>query len=129
MNRNVEACAIASMSEVRDCYRLELGAVEDQIRQNLGSKVALVNTVAAHILNSGGKRIRPLLLILCARRAGYTRRGDVILASPIEDIHTATLPHHDVVDHAQVPRGARPAGGVWGNPVAVLDGGYPFSQA
>src|SRR5438093_6017340 len=58
MPKNVESCAIASMSDVWECYRLELIAVEDQIRQNLDSKVALVNTVAAHILNSGGKRIR-----------------------------------------------------------------------
>src|SRR2546425_7418234 len=71
MPKNVESCAIASMSDVWECYRLELIAVEDQIRQNLDSKVALVNTVAAHILNSGGKRIRPLLLILCARLVGY----------------------------------------------------------
>src|SRR2546422_7790645 len=76
MPKNVESCAVASMSEVWECYRLELGAVEDQIRQNLGSKVALVNTVAAHILNSGGKRIRPLLLILCARLAGYAGRDE-----------------------------------------------------
>src|SRR2546426_1313186 len=92
MPKNVESCAIASMSDVWECYRLELIAVEDQIRQNLDSKVALVNTVAAHILNSGGKRIRPLLPILCARLAGYTRRGHVIPARPIQYIHTATLP-------------------------------------
>src|SRR2546427_7354255 len=120
MPKNVESCAFASMSEVWDCYRLELGAVEDQIRQNLGSKVALVNTVAAHILNSGGKRIRPLLLILCARLAGYAGRDDVLLASLIEDIHTATLLHDDVVDHAEFRRGRRTAGrksGVWGKSV------------
>src|SRR5207249_1415299 len=84
MPKNVESCAIASMSDVWECYRLELIAVEDQIRQNLDSKVALVNTVPAHILNSGGKRIRPLLLILCARLARYTGRDDVILASLVE---------------------------------------------
>ncbi|TLY37386.1 MAG: hypothetical protein E6K62_01550, partial [Nitrospirae bacterium] len=97
------------MSEVWEYYRLELVAVEDQIRQNLGSKVALVNTVAAHILNSGGKRIRPLLLILCARLAGYAGRDDVLLASLIEYIHTATLLHDDVVDHAEFRRGRRTA--------------------
>src|SRR3989442_9486577 len=129
MPKNVESCAVASMSEVWECYRLELGAVEDQIRQNLGSKVALVNTVAAHILNSGGKRIRPLLLILCARLAGYAGRDDVLLASLIEYIHTATLLHDDVVDHAEFRRGRRTAGGLWGNQVAILVGGYPYSKA
>src|SRR2546422_2935930 len=97
MPKNVESCAIASMSEVWECYRLELIAVEDQIRQNLDSKVALVNTVAAHILNSGGKRIRPLLLILCARLAGYTGPDGGILGSPIEEIPTPPLlPAHGV---------------------------------
>src|SRR2546422_872654 len=129
MPKNVESCAIASMSDVWECYRLELIAVEDQIRQNLDSKVALVNTVAAHILNSGGKRIRPLLLILCARLVGYTGRDDVILASLIEYIHTATLLHDDVVDHAEFRRGRRTAGGLWGNQVAILVGDYLYSKA
>ncbi len=129
MPKNVESCAIASMSDVWECYRLELIAVEDQIRQNLDSKVTLVNTVAAHILNSGGKRIRPLLLILCARLAGYTGRDDVILASLIEYIHTATLLHDDVVDHAEFRRGRRTAGGLWGNQVAILVGDYLYSKA
>src|SRR2546427_12479819 len=102
MPKNVESCAIASMSDVWECYRLELNAVEDQIRQNLDSKVALVNTVAAHILNSGGKRIRPLLLILCARLAGRTRPGDVILARPVEDNPTPTPLPDGGLDHARI---------------------------
>src|SRR6266705_4291068 len=113
MPNGPETCVIEGMREVWECYRGELDAVEDQIRQNLGSKVALVNTVAAHILNSGGKRIRPLLLILCARLAGYAGRDDVLLASLIEYIHTATLLHDDVVDHAEFRRGRRTAGGLW----------------
>jgi octaprenyl-diphosphate synthase len=117
------------MSDVWECYREELVAVEDQIRQNLGSKVALVNTVAAHILSSGGKRIRPLLLILSARLAGYTGRDDVLLASLIEYIHTATLLHDDVVDHADLRRGRKTAGGLWGNQVAILVGDYLYSKA
>src|SRR2546428_3746998 len=117
------------MSDVGECYRLGVMAVEDQIRQNLDSKVALVNTVAAHILNSGGKRIRPLLLILCARLVGYTGRDDVILASLIEYIHAATLLHDDVVDHAEFRRGRRTAGGLWGNQVAILVGDYLYSKA
>src|SRR2546422_6473875 len=129
MPKNVESCAIASMSDVWECYRLELIAVEDQIRQNLDSKVALVNTVAAHILNSGGKRIRPLLLILGARVAGYAGRDDVLLASRIEYIHPATLLHDDVVDHAEFRRGRRTAGGLWGNQVAILVGDYLYSKA
>jgi octaprenyl-diphosphate synthase len=63
-----------TMADVWDAYRSELDGVEDRIHQNLTSSVTLVNTVAAHILNSGGKRIRPLLLLLCARLCGYAGR-------------------------------------------------------
>jgi len=129
MSNSGDTCAIACMSDVWECYRPELAAVEDQIRQNLGSKVALINTVCAHILNSGGKRIRPLLLILSARLAGYTGREDAVLASLIEYIHTATLLHDDVVDHADLRRGRKTAGGVWGNQVAILVGDYLYSKA
>ncbi len=129
MPDHMDTCIIAGMSDVWEYYRGELAAVEDQIRQNLDSKVALVNTVSAHILNSGGKRIRPLLLILSARAGGYTGRDDVLLASLIEYIHTATLLHDDVVDHADLRRGRKTAGGLWGNQVAILVGDYLYSKA
>src|SRR5947199_1209527 len=120
MPPNVESCAIANMSDVWECYRLELAAVEDQIRRNLGSKVALVNTVAAHILNSGGKRIRPFLLLLSARLCGYTGRDHHQLASLVEFIHTASLLHDDVIDDADIRRGHRTARKVWGNQISIL---------
>src|SRR5436853_7526001 len=129
MPKNVECCTISSMSEVWEYYRLELVAVEDQIRQNLDSKVALVNTVSAHILNSGGKRIRPLLLILSARVAGYNGSHDILLASMVEYIHTATLLHDDVVDHADLRRGKTTARGLWGNQASMLVGDYLYSKA
>lgn len=129
MLERANTCAIAGMSDVWDYYRVELDDVEDQIRQNLDSKVALVNTVCAHILNSGGKRIRPLLLILSARLAGYSGRDDVLLAGLIEYIHTATLLHDDVVDHADLRRGRKTAGGLWGNQVAILVGDYLYCTA
>jgi len=129
MPNSPDTCVIAGMRDVWECYRVELAAVEDQIRQNLDSKVALVNIVSAHILNSGGKRIRPLLLILSARLAGYTGSHDVLLASLIEYIHTATLLHDDVVDHADLRRGKTTARGLWGNQVAILVGDYLYSKA
>jgi octaprenyl-diphosphate synthase len=124
-----EICAIEGIQDVWECYRTDLAAVEDQIRQNLDSKVALVNTVSAHILTSGGKRIRPLLLILSARLAGYAGRDAVRLASLVEYIHTATLLHDDVVDHADLRRGRKTARGLWGNQVAILVGDYLYSKA
>ncbi len=129
MSNGPDICAIESMKDVWECYRGELAAVEDQIRQNLDSKVALVNTVSAHILSSGGKRIRPLLLILSARLAGYAGREDILLASLVEYIHTATLLHDDVIDHADLRRGKRTARGLWGNQVAILVGDYLYSKA
>jgi len=129
MPDRADTCIIEGMSDVWEYYRGELVAVEDQIRQNLDSKVALVNTVSAHILSSGGKRIRPLLLILCARLAGYTGREDILLASLVEYIHTATLLHDDVIDHADLRRGRQTARGLWGNQVAILVGDYLYSKA
>ncbi len=117
------------MADVWDAYRHELDGVEDQVRKNLNSSVALVNTVAAHILNSGGKRIRPLLLLLSARLCGYGGRDHHQLGSLVEFIHTATLLHDDVVDDADIRRGRRTARKVWGNQISILVGDYLYSKA
>ena len=100
---------IHTMADVWEAYREELEGVEEQVRKNLDSSVALVNTVAAHILSSGGKRIRPLFVSLCARLCGYSGRDHLLLGSLVEFIHTATLLHDDVVDDADVRRGRQAA--------------------
>jgi octaprenyl-diphosphate synthase len=120
---------INSMADVWDAYRDELEGVERQVRTNLDSSVALVNTVAAHILNSGGKRIRPLLLLLSARLCGYSGREHHQLGSLVEFIHTATLLHDDVVDDADIRRSQRTARKVWGNQISILVGDYLYSKA
>ena len=117
------------MADVWEAYRDELDSVERQVRTNLDSSVALVNTVAAHILNSGGKRIRPLLLLLSARLCGYTGRDHHQLGSLVEFIHTATLLHDDVVDDADIRRGQRTARKIWGNQISILVGDYLYSKA
>lgn len=117
------------MADVWDAYRHELDGVEDQVRRNLNSSVTLVNTVAAHILNSGGKRVRPLLLLLSARLCGYGGRDHHQLGSLVEFIHTATLLHDDVVDDADIRRGRRTARKVWGNQISILVGDYLYSKA
>ncbi|MGQ0812059.1 MAG: polyprenyl synthetase family protein [Nitrospiraceae bacterium] len=118
-----------TMTDVWDAYRNELEGVEDQVRKNLDSSVTLVNTVAAHILSSGGKRIRPLLLLLSARLCGYTANDHHVLGSLVEFIHTATLLHDDVVDDAELRRGRRTARKVWGNQISILVGDYLYSKA
>jgi octaprenyl-diphosphate synthase len=129
MRTGPETSNISTMADVWDAYRGELEGVEDQIRKNLDSSVALVNTVAAHILSSGGKRIRPLLLLLCARMCGYQGQEHHILGSLIEYIHTATLLHDDVVDDADLRRGRQTARKVWGNQISILVGDYLYSRA
>jgi octaprenyl-diphosphate synthase len=117
------------MADVWDAYGSELQGVEDQVRKHLDSSVALVNTVAAHILSSGGKRIRPLLLILSARLCGYQGTDHWVLGSVVEFIHTATLLHDDVVDDADLRRGQRTARKMWGNQISILVGDYLYSRA
>jgi octaprenyl-diphosphate synthase len=117
------------MADVWEAYRHELEEVEERVRQNLDSSVALVNTVAAQILSGGGKRIRPLLLLLSARLCGYTDKEHHQLGSLVEFIHTATLLHDDVVDEADLRRGRRTARRVWGNQISILVGDYLYTRA
>src|SRR5690349_5995298 len=129
MKEGQTTSSIQTMTDVWEAYRGELEGVEEQIHKSLDSSVALVNTVAAHILSSGGKRIRPLLLTLCGRLCGYTGQDVFVLASLVEFIHTATLLHDDVVDDADLRRGRRTARKVWGNQVSILVGDYLYSKA
>ncbi len=119
-----------SMAEVWELYRQDLEDIESHIRQNLDSAVPLINEIAAHILDGGGKRIRPLLLSLCARLTGDApHRTDLILGSLIEFIHTATLLHDDVLDEAALRRGQPTARRIWGNRASILAGDYLYSRA
>lgn len=129
MSNGPSTSTINSMADVWEAYRAELDGVEHQVRQNLDSSVTLVNTVAAHILSSGGKRVRPLLLLLSARLCGYVGREHHQLGSLVEFIHTATLLHDDVVDEADIRRGRRTARKVWGNQISILVGDYLYSKA
>ena len=107
----------------------DLKNVELQFMKDLHSNVPLISKVAEYVFSSGGKRIRPVLLLLSARLCGY--RGDrlVPLASAIEFIHTATLLHDDVVDSAHLRRGLASANTLWGNEASVLVGDYLFSKS
>jgi octaprenyl-diphosphate synthase len=129
MNGEPALSTINTMADVWEAYRHELEEVEERVRQNLDSSVALVNTVAAQILSGGGKRIRPLLLLLSARLCGYTDKEHHQLGSLVEFIHTATLLHDDVVDEADLRRGRRTARRVWGNQISILVGDYLYTRA
>ncbi|SNB44732.1 polyprenyl synthetase family protein [Geobacter sp. DSM 9736] len=107
----------------------DLRNVELQFKKDLQSDVPLIRKVGEYVLSSGGKRIRPALLLLAARLCGYRGDRHVPLASVIEFIHTATLLHDDVVDNANLRRGIASANTLWGNEASVLVGDFLFSKS
>jgi len=107
----------------------DLGKVERQFREDLASDVPLIRKVGEYVLASGGKRVRPMLLLLAARLAGYGGSNHIGLASVVEFIHTATLLHDDVVDGADLRRGNASANAVWGNEASVLVGDFLFAKS
>ncbi len=107
----------------------DLIRVEKQFRKDLESEVPLIRKVGEYVLSSGGKRVRPALLLLAARLCGYQGDKAVSVASVIEFIHTATLLHDDVVDSATLRRGLASANTLWGNEASVLIGDFLFSKS
>ena len=109
--------------------RTDMAAVDALIRRRLASDVVLINQVAEYIVGAGGKRLRPMLLLLAAGALGH-RGGDAHqLAAVIEFIHTATLLHDDVVDESSLRRGRKTANAVWGNAASVLVGDFLYSRS
>ena len=100
------------MESVIALLKNEMQAVEEQFEKNLASDVQLISQVGQYVLSSGGKRFRPMLLLLCSRLCGYQGDKQIELAAVVEFIHTATLLHDDVVDSASLRRGNRSANSV-----------------
>jgi len=118
--------------EIEAVYEMvsrDLDAVEKELERNIQSEVSLIPTLGTHILDSGGKRFRPLILILAARFCGYLGNEHISLAGILEFIHTATLLHDDVVDDAKVRRGNQSAHTIWGNQASILIGDFFFAQS
>ncbi len=107
----------------------DLEQVNRLIVDRMQSPVALIPQLAGHIVASGGKRLRPMLTLGCARLCGYSGIRHVALAAAVEFIHTATLLHDDVVDASDLRRGRDTANAVWGNQPAILVGDFLFSRA
>ncbi|WP_353683527.1 polyprenyl synthetase family protein [Thermodesulfovibrio sp. 3907-1M] len=110
-------------------YEDELKMVERELLNIFQSEASLIPTIGAYIVNSGGKRLRPLFLLLSADLVGYRGYKRVILAAVIEALHTASLLHDDVVDEAELRRGKASANKIWGNQVTVLLGDYLYAKA
>ncbi len=104
-------------------------AVNGLIQQRLHSDVVLINQLSHYIIGSGGKRLRPMLALLCARACGYSGDRHIDIAAIVEFIHTATLLHDDVVDESDLRRGKETANNVWGNQAAVLVGDFLYSRS
>jgi len=123
--------------DIQQVFRLcaaDMAAVDALIRTSLDSEVVLIRQIAEYIIGSGGKRLRPLLVVLAARACGYSSPAhenshQITLAAVIEFIHTATLLHDDVVDESELRRGRESAHAVWGNAASVLVGDFLYSRA
>lgn len=107
----------------------DLEAVNTVIREQMHSDIVLIGRIADYIINAGGKRIRPILLLLMARALGYQGRQHQTLAAVVEFIHTATLLHDDVVDEAGLRRGLPSANALFGNAASVLVGDFLYTRA
>jgi octaprenyl-diphosphate synthase len=120
---------IPSLEALRGLVGDDWADVNRTIVRRLGSDVALVNQVAHHIIHNGGKRLRPLAVLLAARACGNREQSHVAAAAIIEFIHTATLLHDDVVDSSGLRRGQQTANAVFGNQASVLVGDFLYSRA
>lgn len=107
----------------------DMAAVDALIRRRLASDVVLVNQVAEHLVAAGGKRLRPMLLLLAARALGHGGADAHQLAAVVEFIHTATLLHDDVVDESDLRRGRKTANALFGNAASVLVGDFLYSRS
>ncbi len=107
----------------------DLIRVGEELKKNLQSDVGLIPEVGEHLILSGGKRLRPMLLLMAAELAGYKGDKHILLAAVVEFIHTATLLHDDVVDNAELRRGKSSANSLWGNEVSVLVGDFLYSKS
>ena len=117
------------MDKLKQLLASDMAAVDAVIRIRLHSEVALVNQVGEYIINSGGKRLRPALVLLSAQAFGYAGVQHHNLAAVVEFIHTATLLHDDVVDESELRRGRETANALFGNAASVLVGDFLYSRS
>ena len=118
-----------SIDALVDLVSGDMGRVNATILARTGSEVAMIPEVAKHLIDSGGKRLRPMLTLALAQLVGYAGDGHVKLAAAVEFMHTATLLHDDVVDESEMRRGRLAARMLWGNEASVLVGDFLLGQA
>ncbi len=119
----------ASVEPLVKLVNSDMSRVNRIILDRCGSDVEMIPEVARHLIDSGGKRLRPMLTIAAAQMCGYTGEHHILLAASVEFMHTATLLHDDVVDESNMRRGKQSARMVWGNQASVLVGDFLLGQA
>jgi octaprenyl-diphosphate synthase len=124
-----KAPVFLTIEELKDLVAADMRAVNQLIDESLQSDVALISQVSEYIVTSGGKRLRPLIVLLATRALNYNGNHHVRIAAIIEFIHTATLLHDDVVDSSARRRGRNTANTVFGNQVSILVGDFLYSRA
>ena len=129
MQSSLPTLSVPDLGAIQSLAKQDMAAVDALIRRRLASDVVLINQVAEYIVGAGGKRLRPMLLLLAAGALGHRGPDAHQLAAVVEFIHTATLLHDDVVDGSDLRRGKRTANLIWGNPASVLVGDFLFSRS
>jgi octaprenyl-diphosphate synthase len=125
----VSTLSIATAAEVFDLLRDDLAAIEQEFSRQSASKVEVITDIAQYLIAGGGKRIRPLLLLLSAKALGCTNQSRIRLGAVVEMLHTATLVHDDIIDEADTRRGRPSSNTTWGNAKCVLAGDWLYMQS
>ena len=128
-SRKTAAGGVSPVERLHALVADDMAATDRMIHARMGSGVALIPELSKHLIDSGGKRLRPMLTLAAAQLGGYAGDKHVNLAAAVEFIHTATLLHDDVVDASTLRRGKVAANLVWGNKATVLVGDFLFSRA
>ncbi len=125
----VSTLSIATAKEVFDLLRDDLAAIEREFSEQSASPVSVITEIAEYLIAGGGKRIRPLLLLLSAKSLGCVSESRIKLGAVVEMLHTATLVHDDIIDEADTRRGRPSSNTTWGNSKCVLAGDWLYMQA
>jgi octaprenyl-diphosphate synthase len=125
----VSTLSIATAAEVFDLLRDDLAAIEQAFASQSASQVEVITDIAQYLIAGGGKRIRPLLLLLSAKALGCTSPSRIRLGAVVEMLHTATLVHDDIIDEADTRRGRPSSNTTWGNAKCVLAGDWLYMQS
>ncbi len=129
MQYKEETLTLNALDHLRALVQDDMDQVDATIIDMVGSHVELINDISIHTISSGGKRLRPMLTLACARMCGYEQDAHIHLATSIEFMHTATLLHDDVVDVSLLRRGKKTANEVWGNKESILVGDFLLGRA